>query len=338
MATVSVDEVTGSLLSRRRYTRVAPQELPRMRFNIGPVAATMVCVGMAAAYVGVLYTLPRSIRRLPRDHPTHILARFLLVCIFCALCPFVLAMFYEYDEASISFAEWLGIRYQGLLAAIVIPLAVTALLFAGSLIANALRFVSISRQFHQDGAWLALKNSTLYYSITHDKLPSLRNFILGPLTEEFVFRSCMVPLLICAEFSAKQIIIGSPLTFGVAHLHHFIEHLKSGRSIKDASLIVGFQLIYTSLFGAYATFIYLRTGHFVSIFLIHVFCNVMGLPDLSFFNPESSLHSFRIVILASYAIGIYLFSQLLVPLTEPALYESELWNITTFSEDKEITF
>ncbi|KAJ0393857.1 hypothetical protein P43SY_005979 [Pythium insidiosum] len=275
----------------------------------------MVCVGMAAAYVGVLYTLPRSIRRLPRDHPTHILARFLLVCIFCALCPFVLAMFYEYDEASISFAEWLGIRYQGLLAAIVVPLAVTAMLFAGSLIANALRFISISRQFHQDGAWLALKNSTLYYSITHDKLPSLRNFVLGPLTEEFVFRSCMVPLLICADFTAKQIIIGSPLTFGV-----------------------GFQLIYTSLFGAYATFIYLRTGHFVSIFLIHVFCNVMGLPDLSFFNPESSLHSFRIVILASYAIGIYLFSQMLVPLTEPALYESELWNITTFAEDKEITF
>lgn len=37
----------------------------------------------------------------------------------------------------------------------------------------------------------------------------------GPLTEEFVFRSCMVPLLVCANFSVKQIVLGSPLMFGV---------------------------------------------------------------------------------------------------------------------------
>jgi hypothetical protein len=36
----------------------------------------------------------------------------------------------------------------------------------------------------------------------------------GPLTEEFVFRSCMVPLLVCAEFTVKQIVLGSPLMFG----------------------------------------------------------------------------------------------------------------------------
>lgn len=40
----------------------------------------------------------------------------------------------------------------------------------------------------------------------------------GPLTEEFVFRSCMIPLLVCANFTVKQIILGSPLTFGVGEL------------------------------------------------------------------------------------------------------------------------
>jgi prenyl protein peptidase len=39
--------------------------------------------------------------------------------------------------------------------------------------------------------------------------------VQGPLTEEFVFRSCMVPLLVCANFSVKQIVLGSPLMFGV---------------------------------------------------------------------------------------------------------------------------
>ncbi|KAG1697650.1 hypothetical protein DVH05_016089 [Phytophthora capsici] len=299
-----------------------------MRFSVTATTAVIACSCMAAAYVGVLYTLPQAIRRLPRDHPTHILARFLLICIFCAICPFVLAVFYDHDEASMSFAQWLGIRWEGLVQAIIIPLIVTAVLFTGSLLANALRLLNVSKQFHSNGLWFAIKNSALYYSITHDRLPSLRTYVLGPLTEEFVFRSCMVPLLVCAQFTAKQIVLGSPLMFGAAHLHHFMEYVRHGRSLKDAALTVGFQLIYTSLFGAYATFLFLRTGHFASIFLVHVFCNVMGFPDLSFFNPESSLHPYRLVILGAYFFGIYGFSLLLMPLTEPSIYSSEMWNVT----------
>ncbi|KAF1326405.1 Prenyl protein protease, partial [Globisporangium splendens] len=284
-----------------------------MRFSVTTTTAVLACLGMAAAYVGVLYTLPRSIRRLPRDHPTH-------------------------DESSISFAAWLGIRYEGLLPAVVLPLLITALLFLGSLLANALRLLNVSKQFHSNGLWFAIKNSALYYSVTRDQLPSLRNYILGPLTEEFVFRSCMIPLLVCADFSVKQIVWGSPLTFGVAHLHHFVEHLRNGRSPKDAALIVFFQLFYTSLFGAYASFMYLRTGHFVSIFVVHVFCNIMGFPDISFFNPENSLHPFRIMILGAYFVGIYGFTRVLGPWTDPAIYSSELWNATTSFREPEFEF
>ncbi|KAE9026248.1 hypothetical protein PR003_g3334 [Phytophthora rubi] len=309
-----------------------------MRFSVTATTAVVACSCMAAAYVGVLYTLPHAIRRLPRDHPTHILARFLLICIFCAICPFVLAVFYDHDEASMSFAQWLGIRWEGLVQAVVIPLLTTAVLFTGSLLANALRLLNVSKQFHSNGLWFAIKNSALYYSITHDRLPSLRTYVLGPLTEEFVFRSCMVPLLVCAEFTVKQIVLGSPLMFGAAHLHHFMEYVRHGRSPKDAALTVGFQLIYTSLFGAYATFIFLRTGHFASIFLVHVFCNVMGFPDLSFFNPESSLHPYRLVLLGAYFFGIYGFSLLLMPLTEPTIYSSEMWNMTASAVEHELVF
>ncbi|KAE8884168.1 hypothetical protein PF005_g2455 [Phytophthora fragariae] len=309
-----------------------------MRFSVTATTAVIACSCMAAAYVGVLYTLPHAIRRLPRDHPTHILARFLLICIFCAICPFVLAVFYDHDEASMSFAQWLGIRWEGLVQAVVIPLLTTAVLFTGSLLANALRLLNVSKQFHSNGLWFAIKNSALYYSITHDRLPSLRTYVLGPLTEEFVFRSCMVPLLVCAEFTVKQIVLGSPLMFGAAHLHHFMEYVRHGRSPKDAALTVGFQLIYTSLFGAYATFIFLRTGHFASIFLVHVFCNVMGFPDLSFFNPESSLHPYRLVLLGAYFFGIYGFSLLLMPLTEPTIYSSEMWNMTASAVEHELVF
>ncbi|RQM18436.1 hypothetical protein DD237_000837 [Peronospora effusa] len=324
-----------------------------MRFSVTATTAVIACSCMAAAYVGVLYTLPYTIRRLPRDHPTHILAQFLLICIFCALCPFVLAVFYDHDEASMSFAQWLGIRWEGLVESFTIPLFVTAVLFTGSLLANALRLLKVSKQFHSNGLWFAIKNSALYYSITHDRLPSLRTYVLGPLTEEFVFRSCTIPLLVCANFTVKQIVLGSPLMFGAAHLHHFMEYVQHGRSPKDAALTVaylccseadadmvflGFQFIYTSLFGAYATFIFLRTGHFASIFLVHVFCNIMGFPDLSFFNPESSLHPYRLVLLGAYFLGIYGFSLLLMPLTEPAIYSSEMWNVTVSTTEHELVF
>lgn len=77
-----------------------------------------------------------------------------------------------------SFAQWLGIRWEGLVQAIVIPLLATAVLFTGSLLANALRLLNVSKQFHSNGLWFAVKNSALYYSITRDRLPSLRTYVL----------------------------------------------------------------------------------------------------------------------------------------------------------------
>lgn len=58
------------------------------------------------------------------------------------------------------------------------PLFITALLFTGSLLANAIRLLNVSKQFHSNGVWFAVKNSALYYSVTHDRLPSLRNYVL----------------------------------------------------------------------------------------------------------------------------------------------------------------
>lgn len=77
-----------------------------------------------------------------------------------------------------SFAQWLGIRSEGLLQAITVPLLATAVLFTGSLLANALRLLNVSKHFHSNGWWFAIKNSALYYSITHDRLPSLRTYVL----------------------------------------------------------------------------------------------------------------------------------------------------------------
>lgn len=102
----------------------------------------------------------------------------------------------------------------------------------------------------------------------------------GPITEEMVFRACFIPLHLLAKISPLRIVFYTPLYFGIAHIHHCYEYALThphmpllpalGRSL--------FQFVYTSNFGFYAAFIYLRTGSLVAVILCHSFCNWCGLP------------------------------------------------------------
>lgn len=42
-----------------------------------------------------------------------------------------------------------------------------------------------------------------------------------------------------------------------------------------------FQLTYTSLFGFHCSYLFLRTGSVIPPILSHVFCNLMGFPDIA---------------------------------------------------------
>jgi prenyl protein peptidase len=68
--------------------------------------------------------------------------------------------------------------------------------------------------------------------------------------------------------------------FGLAHFHHLYEFrlTNPGVPLTAALLRSLFQLAFTTVFGAYATFIYLRSGSLLAAFLVHAFCNSMGLP------------------------------------------------------------
>lgn len=102
----------------------------------------------------------------------------------------------------------------------------------------------------------------------------------GPVSEEIVWRSLMVPLHLLAHFTEKQIVFLTPLYFGIAHVHHLYEfHITHPEvPMLMATLRSLFQFTYTSLFGFFATFLYLRTGNVYTCILAHAFCNWMGLP------------------------------------------------------------
>lgn len=107
-----------------------------------------------------------------------------------------------------------------------------------------------------------------------------RNYVAGPITEEVIFRSAMIPLHLLAKVSPSNIVFVTPLYFGIAHIHHFYEFTLTHphTSFLPALLRSVFQFTYTSVFGWYATFIYLRTGSIYACIIIHAFCNCVGLP------------------------------------------------------------
>jgi prenyl protein peptidase len=85
---------------------------------------------------------------------------------------------------------------------------------------------------------------------------------------------------VLGHFSGKQIVFLTPLYFGIAHLHHLYEFRITHPEVTLFVSILRslFQFTYTSLFGFFATFVYLRTGNVFTCMLAHTFCNWMGLP------------------------------------------------------------
>lgn len=88
--------------------------------------------------------------------------------------------------------------------------------------------------------------------------------------------------MLLARASAAQTVLLSPLIFGLSHAHHFYEfRLTHPRvPVAGALLRTALQLAYTTLFGAYATLVYVRSGSLLAVCAVHAFCNAMGLPQL----------------------------------------------------------
>eukprot|EP00898_Chlorokybus_atmophyticus_P009143 jgi/Chlat1/922/Chrsp108S01426 len=140
-----------------------------------------------------------------------------------------------------------------------------------------------------------------------------RNYVVAPLSEEFVFRGCTCALLIHAKWWRSAITFLSPLFFGVAHAHHALELVRlQQQPISRALLTSGVQLSYTTVFGWYATYLLLRTGQLMAPIGAHVFCNYMGFPDIQALHK----HPLRRLLLLVYAAGIVGFGALLQPMTE----------------------
>lgn len=88
--------------------------------------------------------------------------------------------------------------------------------------------------------------------------------------------------MLLAQTSLTKTIFLTPIIFGLAHVHHFYEFRLTNPQVPTSAALLRslFQLGYTTLFGAYATFLYIRTASLAAVCAVHAFCNCMGLPQV----------------------------------------------------------
>ncbi|KAF8959177.1 hypothetical protein BDZ97DRAFT_1667489 [Flammula alnicola] len=137
-------------------------------------------------------------------------------------------------------------------------------------------------------------------------IQGVRNYWVAPITEEIVFRACVLSIYHLSGASRMRMIFLGPLTFGLAHVHHgyetFHRYGRNAAAAKRALITSLFQLAYTTLFGSHASYLFLRTGSILPPITAHIFCNVMGIPEIAW--EMQRFPKRRKAIIAAYITGI----------------------------------
>ncbi|KAF4628741.1 hypothetical protein G7Y89_g9411 [Cudoniella acicularis] len=243
---------------------------------IKPAMSTNAAVALLVVYT-LVYVLPfyisstiRPSPNLSRDAPSVIRGRIASVtssCIICSIITFVILCSIVENGNPLQALHSMGWFPIGFVETVK-TVGLTAILFVGPLFE-----AGIAEGGWRD--WVRLRGLNVISGWI-----GYRNFVAGPITEEVLFRSASVPLLLLSHTSNATIIFLTPVVFGLAHVHHFYEF----RITHPHTPVIGallrslLQFTYTTLFGGYATFIYLRTGSLLAVVMVHAFCNWMGFP------------------------------------------------------------
>jgi prenyl protein peptidase len=308
--------------------------------NLNLFESIAACFLMGSFYVLSLYLWGKQ-NRYNRNHPSVIKRRFLSVTVSSLFSVCLLywlgqtAASQKQHEAAHyhSLNNWVGVRFdaKNFFFSVFGSLALTIILFMGPVLQNFYNFYQFEMdEFEAEAGnannkyaqcWLNVLKSGRKAMISLD---TWRNFIVGPFTEEFVFRSCMLPLL-ASKLSMAQAVFITPLFFGLAHLHHIVEGYKMNHSpLKHLVLLHTFQFSYTYIFGAYSSFLFLRTGQLFASFLCHSFCNLMGFPRINEVVSEIGNIYYKLIAFA-YVLGLLLFIYLLFPLTSPDWFDNRIY-------------
>ncbi|KAL0374890.1 UNVERIFIED_CONTAM: CAAX prenyl protease 2 [Sesamum radiatum] len=181
------------------------------------------CTAMAVFYVAILYS-PTLILRLPppNSFKSFMIRRFVCAAVSSLVSLIVCSLILPIRRWDASNLLWVyGIRVDHIWQALVFPLSLTSFMYTGSFAWKLLSMLQASNE-HLDSGGDELVSSFRKFidwvlSLISN-VSSWRNYFVAPLTEELVFRACMIPLLLCGGFSTYTVIFLCPIFFSLGHL------------------------------------------------------------------------------------------------------------------------
>lgn len=218
--------------------------------------ARLINVGLSVGFVCQVY-IPSAARKLPRSHLKSIRSRLVAVVAYSGLASFILA---PWLGSRLGLGSWSYLisleRWKLDLGAIARALLLMAALFNGPLIKD-------------------------WPPVASHGLEGIRDYLVGPLSEELVFRGAGIAMYEAADALSRGAIENS-LLFGMSHCHHGISAWYHGRlSLNRAIIGTLLHIFMTTVFGIVASEILIRTGSVWASFAVHSFCNWVGPPDFS---------------------------------------------------------
>lgn len=119
---------------------------------------------------------------------------------------------------------------------------------------------------------LATKNWT-------ERLQTMRDLVIGPVTEELVYRGVISDLYRDANLTSKQFIRENFAYFAPAHFHHgLMAYLQETSTFTRAMISSIIQFSITGLFATYSSVLFVRTGSVFPCIVAHTLCNFYGVP------------------------------------------------------------
>ncbi|KAJ2706128.1 CAAX prenyl protease [Coemansia sp. IMI 203386] len=272
-------------------------------------AAVAISVVFGLLYVASIYIVS-AIFAAPdasvhdRNHP-HVVRQRIRGALIATTLSLVLSALLLRQWGHLNVAASLGLDPSRIAASVLVAAVLTATIYLGPLVLD-----------HLDGGveWADVRR----VPVTLWSQPlAMRNYVVGPVTEELVFRSSVVALWVASGISSTRCIFLSPLIFGLAHIHHAASQYRDGRPLKVVMLATAFQLVYTTLFGWFAVALFIRTKSIGGPICAHAFCNYQGLPD---FSRAERYPQYKYLIWLVFGVGLAGFIVLFEPMTREGVF------------------
>ncbi len=254
---------------------------------------------LCSIYVSMIYIIANPIHS-SRDSLKEIRSRMIAVMIGTVCCLCYTALVSYFTSSHFSFYDLLfqmGFIPTHFFYSIFYTLLLNTCLFWGPIVleytqGEQVKFFSFSscKQFVR---FLFFKE---YDAIGLDELFLFRALLIGPITEELVYRSCMQPHV--------NGILSTAVLFAISHMHHLIEHILHGKlTLVNALMQVLFQFSYTFVFSVYTSHVFVKFNSIYCSILLHAMCNALGFPD---FLQLCSQTKYIVHLLAGVACFVYI--------------------------------